>query len=232
MARHFGFGLVAIALCMAQTAAQERLDHNHMRTDLFGAAAGDQAAIERLVTLTSKALEQNPDHAQALAWHGATLMITGMLNLGSSTRDAQAARSRFAQGITEIDRAVTLTPDDVEIRSVRGVLMLPLSRQLPPPFPERMLERAREDFQRIFDLQAGQIDNIGLHPLGELLQALGDIYSRQSRPDEAEKYYRLAESKLTGTEYARRARLWLQTRQPLTPEQTSCIGCHVHATPE
>jgi tetratricopeptide (TPR) repeat protein len=155
-----------------------------------------------------------------------------MLNLGSSTRDAQAARSRFAQGITEIDRAVTLTPDDVEIRSVRGVLMLPLSRQLPPPFPERMLERAREDFQRIFDLQAGQIDNIGLHPLGELLQALGDIYSRQSRPDEAEKYYRLAESKLTGTEYARRARLWLQTRQPLTPEQTSCIGCHVHATPE
>lgn len=221
-----------MSLFVTPTGAQGRLDHNAMRLDFFGVATGDQAATERLLTTTSNALVANPNDPQALAWHGATLMMTGMLNLASATGDAQAARSRFGQGITEADRAVTLAADDVEIRSVRGVLMLPLSRQLPPPFPERMLARAREDFQRIFDLQAGQLDRIGVHPLGELLQALGDVYARQSRPDEAEKYYRLTESMLAGTEYARRARLWLDTRQPLPADLTACIGCHVRTPTE
>jgi hypothetical protein len=38
----------------------------------------------------------------------------------------------------------------------------------------------------------------------------------------------LAQERLDTTEYARRAALWLQTRQPLPIAQTMCVGCHVH----
>jgi tetratricopeptide (TPR) repeat protein len=91
-----------------------------------------------------------------------------------------------------------------------------------------MLEKARSDFQRIFDLQQNELDGLGTHPLGELLQNLGDAYSRQGKPDEAEKYYRLIEARLEKTEYARRATVWLRTRQPLPLAETMCVGCHVH----
>ena len=223
--------LLCLALAPATLSAREHLDHNAMRLDLFALLTGDKAAEQRLLTMTSSALERDPDHAQALAWHGATLIATGMLGLGAPNADPQAARQRFGQGIRETDRAVMLAPDDTEIRSVRGVLMQVLSRQLPPEYAGRMLDRARDDYQRIFDLQAGSLDRIGQHPLGELLQALGDIYARHAQPEEAEKYYRMIDAKLSGTEYARRANEWLKTRQPLPPEQTACIGCHIPAPP-
>lgn len=127
-----------------------------------------------------------------------------------------------------MDRAVELAPDDIEVRVLRGVIFRPISQQMPPPFSERMLDKARGDFQRIFDLQQNELDSLGTHPLGELLQNIGDAYSRQGKPEEAEKYYRLIETKLRHTEYARRATLWLQTRQPLPIAETMCVGCHVH----
>ena len=101
------------------------------------------------------------------------------------------------------------------------------TRQMPPPFSQRMLEKARADYQRVFDLQQDRLDRIGAHPLGELLQGLGDIYSRQEKTDEAEKYYGMIQQMLKETEYARRAALWMQTKQPLQAEQTACVGCHV-----
>jgi DNA-binding LytR/AlgR family response regulator len=50
-----------------------------------------------------------------------------------------------------MDRAVSLAPDDIEVRIIRAVLYQPASRQMPPSFAEGMLEKARTDFQRTFD---------------------------------------------------------------------------------
>jgi hypothetical protein len=89
-----------------------------------------------------------------------------------------------------------------------------------------MLDDARSDFQFLFDAQAATLDRLGTHRLGELLQALGDVHSRQGRPADAERYYAMVQQKLAGTEYAARAAEWMRTRQPLPPERTACIGCH------
>jgi tetratricopeptide (TPR) repeat protein len=107
------------------------------------------------------------------------------------------------------------------------VLLAPLSRQMPPPFSERMLEKARSDYQRLFDMQQGALATLGSHPLGELLQGLGDIYSRQNRPQQAERYYGMILTMLEDTEYARRAARWMKTKQPLPAEETGCVGCHM-----
>ena len=92
-----------------------------------------------------------------------------------------------------------------------------------------MLERGRTDFQYAFDIQskAGQLDTIGTHPLGELLQGLGDVYSRLGKTDDARKYYEMVQTKLPDTEYAKRAAQWMTTGQQLPAAQSGCVGCHM-----
>jgi hypothetical protein len=62
--------------------------------------------------------------------------------------------------------------------------------------------------------------------LGELLQGLGDVYSRQGKTADAEKYYAMILERLDGTEYAKRAAQWMRTKQPLPAAQAACVGCH------
>jgi tetratricopeptide (TPR) repeat protein len=220
--------IVALVVAVPALVAQERLDTTSMRNDFFAAIAGNRDAITRFLEKSKGLLQRHPDHPQALVWHGAGLLATGQPNPKSTPEEREAAIARFQSGVAEMDRAVGLAPDDIEVRVVRGVIFRPISQQMPPPFSERMLEKARSDFQRIFDLQQNELDGLGTHPLGELLQNLGDAYSRQGKPDEAEKYYRLIEARLEKTEYARRATVWLRTRQPLPLAETMCVGCHVH----
>jgi hypothetical protein len=88
------------------------------------------------------------------------------------------------------------------------------------------VENVRADYQRLFDLRKDRLNSMGAHQLGELLQGLADLYSRQGKANEAETYYSLLLSKLPNTEYARRAGEWMMTKQPLATPQTTCIGCH------
>jgi hypothetical protein len=97
-----------------------------------------------------------------------------------------------------------------------------------PNFPilATLIDNARGDYQFAFDRQKDQLDRMGMHPAGELLQGLGDLYSRQGKTDEAQKYYAMIQEKLKGTIYAERADAWMKTKKPLPPEQTACSGCH------
>jgi hypothetical protein len=122
--------------------------------------------------------------------------------------------------------AVALEPEDGLVRVLRGILLQQVSRQMPPPMQAPMLEHARSDFQFLFDAQADILDELGPHRLGELLQALGDVHSRQGRTADAERYYTMIQQRLPRTEYAARADEWMRTRQPLPGERTTCIGCH------
>ena len=60
------FVLLAAGTLMAQT----RLDSNQMRNDLFAGMAGNADALKRISETSAKTLADNPDHAQALVWHG------------------------------------------------------------------------------------------------------------------------------------------------------------------
>ena len=204
--------------------AQTRLDTDQLRNDLFAAMAGNAEALQRIFVGTENVLKENPNHAQALVWHGAATMGKFFVE---PPGNPQAAMQNVQHGVAEMDRAVSLTPDDLEIRIMRAVVYGPASRNLPPPLAESMLEKTRTDLQHTFDLQEKYLAELGTHPLGELLQALGDAYSRQGKADDAEKYYRMIQTMLKDTEYARRAGEWMKSRQPLPEAQTNCVGCHI-----
>ena len=206
--------------------AQERFDPFQVQLDFFaGMLSGDDTRFQRAMTATEKALAANPDNGAALVWHG---LGTAMLSQRQiEVGNLEAAMAMLQKGLAEMARAVELEPDNIGVRIPRGSALREISRAMPPGMAEPLLEAARTDFQHTFDLQKAHLDQVATpHPLGELLQGLGDIYSRQGKPEEAAKYYMMIQERLPGTEYAARGAEWAATRQPLAQAKTQCIGCH------
>jgi hypothetical protein len=202
---------------------QARLDPQIVN-DLFKGFDGDLSALRRGLDASAKRLAEAPDDAEVLAWHGAAVLS---LNRQGGIGDFGAAVKNFQLATGEMDRAVKQEPDNPRVRTARGVLL-----QIETPYMPRfanhpgLVENARADYQRLFDLRKDQLKSLGPHRLGEILQGLGDLYSRQDKPDQAETYYNIIQSMLPGTEYAARASEWMKTKKPLATERTTCIGCH------
>jgi hypothetical protein len=193
--------------------------------DLFSGLGGNAGALQRALDATASVLGASPSHAQALAWHGAATLYY------SSTSPDLSALERiglFQRATKEMDTAVGIAPDDLRVRMARGVVL----RMLTPTMPRLanvpgLIENARADYQRMFDLQQGQLDKLSTHSLGELLEGLAELNGRQGKTADAEKYSGMIQSMLKGTDYASRAADWMKTKQPLPQARTNCVGCHV-----
>ena len=192
--------------------------------DLFSGFGGNPGALQRALDVTGATIAANPGHAQALAWHGAATLYYSSSNADLSALDRIGL---FQRATKEMDSAVGMAPDDLRVRMARGVVL----RMLTPTMPRLanvpgLIENARVDYQKMFDLQQGQLDKLSQHSLGELLQGLAELNSRQGKTADAEKYYGMIQSTLKGTDYASRAAEWMKTKQPLPQAQTNCISCH------
>ena len=182
--------------------------------------SGDAEALKRAMEICERTLRQYPDHPAALVYHGSGLVF-----------QSQANPEFFSKGLAEMDRAAALDPDNLGVRIPRGSVLITLVRQMrESPLRRAQLEKARTDFQYAFDVQKDHLGDLGTHPLGELLQNLGDIYSRLDQPEEAQKYCEMIQAKLPDSEYAKRAAQWMESRQTLPPAQAECVGCHTGKT--
>ena len=217
--------VVATAVFCSVLPAQARFDLI-VRNDMFAGLSGNMEALARAMAACERILAGEPNNAEALVWHGSgTVFLSGR---AFQEGDASRGMILFQKGVDEMARAVELEPTNIAVRIPRGATLREATRTLPPPMAAPLLEAARTDFQTAFDLRKENIDRIPKpHRLGELLQALGDIYSRQGKADEAAGFYQLMSAHLSGTEYAVRAGEWTQARQPLPAARSRCIGCHV-----
>jgi tetratricopeptide (TPR) repeat protein len=216
---------LALVVATASTISGQTPFGAVVRNDLFAGFAGDRQAFERGMAACEKILAENPSHAEALVWHGSgTLFLAGT---AFESGDTARGMDLFDKGVAEMAKAVALEPDNIAVRIPRGATLREATRTMPLNVAAPLLEAARTDYQHTFDVQKAALDRVPKpHPLGELLQALGDIYSRQGNTAEAERYYTLIPQHLPDTEYARRAAQWMQTRRPLPAAQSGCIGCH------
>ena len=215
--------IVVTAVAVLSVNAQQRFAPG---LDFFAGMAGDAAAFQRGMDATEKILAENPNHAEALVWHGmGTAQIAGQeFGKGNMPR----AMELLQKGLAEMERAVTVEPNNIAVRIPRGAALREMTREMPANLSQPLLEAARTDFQHTFDMQKEVLHTLGKpHPLGELLQGLGDIYSRQGKTEEAAKYYSMISERLPNTEYAKRAAEWLKTRKPLPAAQSGCVGCHM-----
>lgn len=221
----FSAGLCTRNQAHAGQAAAEtapRFDHI-VRNDFFAGFNGDSAALERALQITTRVLAAQPDHAEALVWHGSGLFFQS----GQSFRqgDNQKGMELWTKGLQMMDRAVELAPDHIGVRVPRGSVLLTTARFVPANMAPQLVARAAADFARTFELQKDRIAAMPSHPKGELLSALAELNELQGKRDDSRALLEQIVREMAGSPYARRASRWLAEGMP-GPRERSCIGCH------
>ncbi len=211
----------ALKSAPAQDAA--RFDHA-VRTDFFAGFAGNKELLARGLAACEKTLAADPNHAEALVWHGA-----GLYFQGGQLRAKEETQRRFEliqKGMGEMDRAVELAPDSIGVRIPRGAVLLASAPFIPAQFGKPMVERGVSDYQRAYDLQKDVLMTIGSHPRGELLSGLAFGNAYLGNMEQAESFFLKVKEMNPNSPYSKRADKWLVAKS-LPATEGACIGCHV-----
>ena len=214
---------VTAFLISGQSAPADRFDHV-VRQKFFAGLTGDGAALEEAMKTCEDILAENPNHPEAMVWHGTGLFqqSAAAFRIGQKERGAEL----FGKAVAEMDKAVQLAPDNIGVRVPRGATVLTASRFMPPDLGKPLLERGLADYEHVLKMQSEYFDKIGDHPRGELLFGLAEGWARSGDMERAASYFARIEKDLPGTVYAQRAVKWRETKS-LAPNETGCVGCHV-----
>ena len=195
-----------------------------VRTDFFAGFAGDQARLKRGMEACERVLADNPNHAEALVWHGSGVAFQAGQAFQSG--DAPRGMELWAKGLGEMDKAVALEPDNVAVRIPRGAMLLTATRNMPPPVAKPLIEKALDDYEKTLSIQASYFNTLGDHPKGELLFGLAEGYSRLGQLDKAREYFERLTKDAPNSGQTPKARTWLETGALPPVTGLGCVGCH------
>jgi len=203
--------------------SQQRFDHL-VRGDFFAGFAGNAEALERAMKVTEEMLKENPNHAEALVWHGSGLFYqSGQL---MKKNDFAKGMELYGRGIAEMNKAVELEPKNVGVRIPRAAVLSTGARGMPPQMAKPLFESVIDDYYTVYQMQEKYLDKLGTHPRGELLFGLADSFSRIGATEKADYFFAELQKALPNSAYSKRADKWFETKQPLPAAQATCIGCH------
>lgn len=216
--------LLISAVCFAQKGTSEdvRFDYK-VRNDYFAGFTGDKEAMERALAKTGAVLATDPDHAEALVWHGSGLFYQS--GQAFQTGNQQKGMELFAKSQGMMDHAVELAPSNIGVRVPRGAVLLQATFGWPENIARPLIEKGLSDYLKTHEMQKDSLDTIGTHPKGELLFGIADAYRRLGNEDKAGEWFGMIAKTMPGTNYAKRADIYLTTKT-LTAGQARCVGCH------
>src|SRR5260370_31680192 len=119
-----------ILLGVGILASQDRFDYK-VRNYFFAGFAGDNESLEKGMKICETVLADNPKHAEAMVWHGAALFYQA--GQAFQKGDMQNGGELWQRGMTEMDAAVTLEPDNLGVRIPRGAVLVTASHYVPWP---------------------------------------------------------------------------------------------------
>jgi hypothetical protein len=220
--------LIAIVVLVLSTSlavlAQQHFDFK-VREDMFSGMDGDTAAFDRAMKLIADALAADPNHAEALVWRGdGRLFLAVQAFQRGATAEGQAL---MAQATADMDRAVSLAPDDIAVRVPRAAGLLPFARGMRPfnrPEADRMTRTAIADFEFVVATSTPWWSKLSQHGQGELLGALADGWLQLGDTAKAGPYLDRMTTELADTPYAKNAAL--RRADPAAPVPLTCLGCH------
>jgi tetratricopeptide (TPR) repeat protein len=218
-----GAAMLAAGAAAAGQSAPVRFDMV-VRGDFFAGFAGDAARLQRGMDVCERALAENPNHAEALVWHGSGLGYRA--GLAFQQGDAQKGMELWTHATSEMDRAVALEPDHVAVRIPRGAMLLQATRNMPPAIANPLIEKALGDYERTLELQASYFPTLGDHPKGELLFGLAEGYSRLGNLDKARTYFERLVTDAPSSGQTVKAKEWLATGTLPKSTGLGCVGCH------
>jgi tetratricopeptide (TPR) repeat protein len=213
-----------LGLGLARLGGAERFDHQ-VRNDYFAGFAGNGEALERAMKKTEAVLAAEPQHAEAMVWHGSGLFyLSGQL---FRKGDQAKGMEYYGKGIGMMKQAVALAPKNPGVRIPRGAVLMSAARHMPPQMAEPLREDALSDYLAIYEIQKGSLEQLGAHPRGELLLGIADTYARKGDAGKASEFFELVQQMMPSDSlYARSAKKWLETKELLPAAQAGCFGCH------
>jgi tetratricopeptide (TPR) repeat protein len=210
-------------LQVAPTPTPQRFDYL-VRADFFAGAAGDDASLAKVIALTERKLAENPRHAEAMVWHGASLLVRA--GRAFQKGDFNTGGPLFQQGVKEMSDAVALAPDNPGVLIPRGAVLLEATRSMPPEAARPLIESAVHNYEHALEVQAPTFNQRGDHAKGELLFGLAEGWSRLGEPEKARQYFTrlIADAPTSGQ--VPRAQTFLSTGTVPKGEGLGCVGCH------
>ena len=195
-----------------------------VRADFFAGFQGDTARFERAMARCDQELSNNPDHAEALVWRGGGFMF--LAGQSFQRGDVQKGMELWQRGMNEMNRAVSLAPNDVAVRIPRGATLFEVSRQAPPAQGAPLLQLALDDYEHTLQLQekAGYFATLSSHAKGELLFGLADGWARAGDQQKARDYFTRLTREAAESGRSKYASAWLDGKPPASPG--TCTGCH------
>jgi tetratricopeptide (TPR) repeat protein len=218
--------ILALAVMAAQGLPQtpQRFDYL-VRDDFFAGVAGDDARLQRVMDFCERTLADNPQHAEAMVWHGAALLVKS--GRAFTKGDFNEGGPLFSKGLNEMNDAVTLAPDNPGVLIPRAATLLEATRGMPPASGNPLLESAVHNYEHVLDTQAPYWDKLGDHAKGELLFGLAEGYHRLGQHDKARTYFERLIHDAPQSGQAPKAREWMASgKVPTTDRSTNCTGCH------
>jgi len=200
-----------------------RFDHK-VRDLYFTAFAGDKEALAKAMVITEATLKENPNHAEALVWHG-----SGVFFLSGDkfrTGDMQAGMELMQKGTGMMDRAVELEPKNIGVRIPRGSAYFAASRNMPPQMAQPLVEKGVADYESSWDMQKDDLSQFSQHSIGELWIGIADGNARLGNKERAAEFFTMVKEKLPNTAWSAKAGKWFADGK-LTGRDAQCVGCHM-----
>ena len=215
----------AVGFAAAQDAAAkpQRFDYV-VRADFFAGAAGDEVRLQKVIDVCEQALAANPQHAEAMVWHGATVLVRA--SRAFQKGDAAIGRPLFEKGVTEMTDAVALAPDNPGVLIPRGAVLLEATRNMPAEMARPLVQSAVANYERALEVQGPAFSALGDHGKGELLFGLADGWARIGDTQKARQYFERLIADAPGSGQVAKAREWLATGVVPKSNASSCVGCH------
>jgi len=208
----------------AQSDSRERFDFL-VRADFFAGFAGDQAALDRAMKVCEDTLVKNPNHAEALVWHGGGLVFRAGQAFTQS--DIRTGTELWDKGLAEMDRAVELSPNSVGVLIPRGASLLTVSRFVPDKATSRsLLEKGIGDYEKVFEIQKPYFSKLSSHARSELLIGLAEGWARLGNNDKAKVYFQRIVNECKDSARSPQAAAWLEKGTLSGTDPMSCTGCH------
>jgi len=193
-----------------------------VRSDFFTGFSGNAERLARGMARTEAVLAAEPDHAEALVWHGSGLMFAS--GRAFQAGDTAGGMELFGRGLGEMNKAVTLAPDHVGVRVPRGATLFESTRFMPAAQAEPLLRLAVSDYERALAIQQAAFGNLSSHARGELLFGLADGYARLGEPGTARTFFQRMTEEAGPSPRRDYAAAWIAGRAPGTVP--SCGPCH------
>ena len=160
------------------------------RRKFFSVFQGKTAEFEGGMSELDMMLQKNPDDARALVWRGNGLMVrAGLLKLRGK---GEEGKRLLQESRKEMDRAVSISPDDVNIIAMRAVTVHMMGMYWKnEDIPAGSWEALIADLEKTRKLIGGErFKQISVHARGEILTELANGYKRVGKMKQANTLWR------------------------------------------